>query len=1227
MAHSRPFTMFGNSTDGSLNYSSPDLKSGSCEALSGVTLRHPPKNRARNRHSKRFSQVFGRVSGSHRDGLTERDRTKKSCENINAVTLGIGGPVADTNDSVELSTQTTAPGVLKIFGGEISSGANYKSVLATPTSSARELVKEALERYSLDRERAADYVLCEVIGKQSGSEGTWRVECLRLVANHEKPLLLQALWKPRDGYSRRYELRLRTKVEELSANDSDTLTAGINAQARRLQMSRARKSTVHGMTPSMGSANGGYAEWISSSDLRRTVSDMQIPLVRKDRPSPALPRQARVEGVMPSPAAPHRPVHFAMTMAEESCPQCGVRESEETESSDDNCSQFSMHPPVEAPYLLLLQGYDNRQDFLVYLMSGQRHVIGREHGSGDDKNDIILVAPDILPRHCRIGRSELCGTGPITLQPFRRARVTHNGAPLERQAILRPGDLVGLGEHYLFIYHDATQPQQKTRRVLDPAFLSSWPRPPDAGMPCRLCGVSAGRSRLQARPSGEGSRSVLLLEYDPALEDLLLDSIAGLVEPGGEEYQLTPAHLLCLCAQHAAFALQPEDLRRLLLKIASLLQTTAWEKTKELAEKQPDQREQDDGSSTTVHDLEGLVTDLRPVVFWMANSIEVLHFLQQRIPEYVREVDESQGDGPQESVLTSALSACEEAITVVEEVVMYTFQQTVYYLTKALYTALPGLLDSNPFAMAANSVGDGRLSPPEGVQKVLAIYQATKDLLASSALHPDIASQLFAYLFFFSNASLFNSLMERGCRGGYYHWSRGVQLRANLDLVLEWLQEANLGDLASEFFRKLSTSADLLATPKLNLMQQASWRSLRVDFPALSPAQLHHFLREYQLGPSKTVPQAWQPDSEDSQAAYRTVEVLESFENHPPLVLPSSGFQVDLDAPAPSSDFARHLQQLREMLHTLGGKAEVSLRSGHSPTEPRSPVNVNNPNHVGANGYDDLPEEESSELQEAASAESDRAVEEAGAAEAVPQAMEESAAVTDETAEGSANGGRKESTGGSRRSLQGDMFGPCQAELAHKLQQLELQSLVSKRQDQKVDTTTFDLDPSCLLTPPNSPMAKESLDKESVAKDNPKMADASQNDTIEEDKSSGNNCAMTSEPPPSCDSKKANEEENGEDEVFVVELSKGPKGLGMGLIDGMYTRLRVPGIYIKTLVPETPATRSGRLTAGDRILAVNGSSLAGVGYQSAMDLIRSGGDTVRLLIAKVDSGMKISTRL
>ncbi|KAF1422389.1 Ras-interacting protein 1, partial [Spheniscus humboldti] len=45
--------------------------------------------------------------------------------------------------------QRQLPGILKIFGGDISRGANYKSVLATPRSTARQLVREALERYGL----------------------------------------------------------------------------------------------------------------------------------------------------------------------------------------------------------------------------------------------------------------------------------------------------------------------------------------------------------------------------------------------------------------------------------------------------------------------------------------------------------------------------------------------------------------------------------------------------------------------------------------------------------------------------------------------------------------------------------------------------------------------------------------------------------------------------------------------------------------------------------------------------------------------------------------------------------------------------------------------------------------------------------------------------------------------------------------------------------------------
>lgn len=42
----------------------------------------------------------------------------------------------------------------------------------------------------------------------------------------------------------------------------------------------------------------------------------------------------------------------------------------------------------------------------------------------------------------------------------------------------------------------------------------------------------------------------------------------------------------------------------------------------------------------------------------------------------------------------------------------------------------------------------------------------------------------------------------------------------------------------------------------------------------------------------------------------------------------------------------------------------------------------------------------------------------------------------------------------------------------------------------------------------------------------------------------------------------------------------------------------VSGIYIKSVLPDSPAALSQRLRAGDRILAVNGLSLAGVDYQT-----------------------------
>lgn len=85
-------------------------------------------------------------------------------------------------------------------------------------------------RYCLEKEEPGDYVLCDVIG-QTGADSLWRRECFRVVGDAEKPLMLQSLWKPKEGFARRFEIQLRASVREQSLKDRDTVTAGTTTPA------------------------------------------------------------------------------------------------------------------------------------------------------------------------------------------------------------------------------------------------------------------------------------------------------------------------------------------------------------------------------------------------------------------------------------------------------------------------------------------------------------------------------------------------------------------------------------------------------------------------------------------------------------------------------------------------------------------------------------------------------------------------------------------------------------------------------------------------------------------------------------------------------------------------------------------------------------------------------------------------------------------------------------
>ncbi|XP_026158459.1 ras-associating and dilute domain-containing protein isoform X2 [Mastacembelus armatus] len=1120
---------------------------------SGASMSLPSRSRLK-RQSRTFTQVLYRTL-SYRDRVPAETGTNTRGDRRSTTEP----PQRPADDPAELSTQSSAPGVLKIFGDEICAGANYKSVLATPRSSAQELVKEALERYSLNKDAAHSYVLCDVIGRLEGGGG-WRTECLRALGDNEKPLLLQELWKPREGHARRFELRRRAEVEELNAKEKDTITADINAQARKLQRNRAK-----GTLTLPRSSNSSFCRSLSETSLNQL-------------------------GVGEEPKRYYSTLPGPLRGREREAASSGRRKEEGSQGGGG-----VRHSLYQSPHLLLLQGY-NRQDCLVYLLNREQHTVGQETPSA--RPNICLFSPDILPLHCRLRRvpaprrhannsskgEELAESQRfcVAVEPVLQATVLVNFSRCERSTTLRHGDLLSFGAHYIFLYKDPTGSKPLPAQTL--ARLRTLGQLYDVGVEegeagaqtCKMCGsvlkdraaqvsstpavrrgfkphlvkprsggaTAGGPLSLSGGEGGGGGRGGgqkrrLQLEFDQAHEDQLLNRIVSLIEPGGDDHKLTPAYLLCLCIQHSASTFPPGSFGKLLLKIVRRIQTIAWEKTKELAQKQAQHQ---DPASLCLLSISDLVPDLQTIFFWMSNSIEILYFIQQRAPAYTHSIETLQGS--KESLLSATISANEEAMTILEEVIMYTFQQCVYYITKALYVVLPGLLDCNPFPVdSSEPCWKGGVGFPEPVRRVLQVFQSAQELLQGYQVHPEIQAQMFAYLFFFSNVSLFNQLMDKGPSRGWFQRSKVLQIQACLRMVMEWASRSGLGALADKFFTKLNSTVSILATPPQQLTTM-SWRALSSEHPTMKPVQLHRILTQYQLIAEIGPVPIWQPSSEDEAYIYRTVDLLESFENHPPIVLPSGGFRVDLDSECVEDSIYRQLLYIRHYLWGLRTKTQ---------THTNTPIVHTHSNGTNTSDWPDIQREL------------------LPPAHSSPRSGGPGDEVTAETGE---ERGRDRPTGQSH---------------THSL----------RRNGTVHHPRTANSD-SCHLTPPNTPLYPEGGG-----------GGGGGPGSIIGPNTQTNGC--TSRTVAEC--KKTNGLiANG----LEVELDKGPYGLGMGLIDGLHTPLNAPGIYIRTLIPDGPAASDGRLRIGDRILAVNGNSLIGADYQSAVDQIRQGGGRLRFLVAKSD---------
>ncbi|XP_070847159.1 ras-associating and dilute domain-containing protein-like, partial [Chaetodon trifascialis] len=1255
--------------------SSSSGSSSADKSAEGVAIRQPSKSRIR-RHTNRLSGVFlrGPASNSGSMALTAGIRSSLSVQARKGSM--ISADVLRADDPAELSNQITAPGILKIFGNEICEGAHYKSVLATTHSSAKELVKEALERYGLGKEKAESYVLCDTIGFTGNHQ--WRTEGFRVVGDNEKPLLLQSLWKPREGLARRFEIQKRSLIEEKTSKDKDTITAGINAQARKLQKSRSRVTSTL-IERTMGRS---HKLWRSKSEMdlldsdTQTTQDTDHDKCHMDRRESL--NQTSLESYEPPKTSPEQnPIHSlevpskgasgSRAKTETLCPsrprgewEGEESEREETESSDDNTTQYSIHPPHDCPYLLLLQGCSLTQDFVIYLLAGSNIVLGRQidHEDGS-KPDILLFATDIFPRHCRFHRHS--AGSPTMLCPCQDAVVTRNGKVLRTEVQLDPGDVIGLGQRYLFLFKDplavvnkdvdTAAPEPSTTAIpwiLGHTSSDSTTSPTGEMILCNTCitactDLQGSNSKLSQHTGfpfliSPNSHS-LILKYESEDEDCIVKKI---IAPGDSSTKdrppLTVAFLLCLCIQYSSTCRHTSDLRRLLLLIAGGVQSAIWEHTKDLAAVQP---EVVSGQGSNPEDLQALslhavISGLCPLVVWMSNSLELLQFIQFQLPLILEwrtrkergQDDEEERDSEEnmevenlallELHLSCVRSASEETMAVLEEVIMLAFQQCVYYITKVLYPILPDLLDCNPFRestdlqLTARVLGSGGLQVPREIQHLVEVLTNTWRLLSDFQLHPEISSQLIGYLFYFINASLFNSLMERGSEPGFYQWSRGVRMRANLDLLLDWAHAAGLGELALEHTHTLSSAINLLATPRKNLLQ-TSWESLRSDYPALSPAQLNHLLSLY--SPASPCRHSWTPSLHEQAAAHKTADILESFDTHHPLVLPDGGYQFQLGKDLTDLALEVELDKLKEFISTLSNSESKRV----TVTEEQECVTI--PLDAELRKSNILPKASLETL------------------DTSPVEMVLSQATVHDCLSTSTNSGVSPPSPPSPSSNQYmDEFNSCGALLlSQKLRNLQLQT----RETETSAMRRSALDPSCLLTPPNTPHTIDPVDLlkayqgNLVKGDGETLAWSSGGDAHDEgglvfECLAALKVDMKSDCPSMKRFVELKEEEELEeeeaddhyddnnDELFSLELERGERGLGLALVDTRDTSLRVKGVFIRAVVPDSPAARCEKLAPGDRILAVNGVSLLGLDYQSGKELIQSSGDRLRLLVARSD---------
>lgn len=334
----------------------------------------------------------------------------------------------------------------------------YKSVLVSECSTTREVVKQALERYSMKFADPSDFALLEVIGKwekvvmetlDSDLERSLNalitplspgntleravttpayeefvVYYRRELGLEEQPYNVQFFHQAPPGYTRRFELKSKHKEECEETKSSEALSS---------------MTPVFGVT-SHRKRDKNQMEVCSTEDLTFNFSNSPIPVKKSTNESKDESLEAK--------SAP------TLSFLDCSSPDSGLDLKTTTKLSDQTEMLYPSELGLSNVYLLNLQFTQNKKEFFVYLLSHPKTMFTTNESGPEPSKDgyhkIKLQAKE-GPVLCCLHKEDPAHLV-YSLEPH-SATILINGAQISSPTQLHHGDLIQIGKTHLFMFH------------------------------------------------------------------------------------------------------------------------------------------------------------------------------------------------------------------------------------------------------------------------------------------------------------------------------------------------------------------------------------------------------------------------------------------------------------------------------------------------------------------------------------------------------------------------------------------------------------------------------------------------------------------------------------------------------------------------------------------------------------------------------------------------------